>query len=609
MRNMCLATALCLPLWAGMGMVVHAQQADDVPKTGPAIATHLDIVYGNDVGYQGRSADLTNADRIELWREEGVRQLDRLSTVGMTSFEPYVKWSLLEPRDGEWDYSYYDALTDSTWPRGLRWTPFIIAGPAYSVPEWFKESSQSVYARCLEHDRDTRTQSIWNPHFLPRVETLLKNISRQWPSPSDYESVLLGITGDFGEAIYPVSGNFWTYIYDPHSDHPNDAGKERYHTHPGFWCGDPYAVQDFRNQVRTTYGRLDILNERWKSQFTDWDNVRPRARSEMPSDEAWLWQVEWYRRSMTGFAEEWLRLARRYFPQTKIFLVTGGHMAPEHGSDFSGNAEICAWMRTTHGQAGIRITNEGSDYAMNFVLTRLVASSCRFYGVPFGFEPAGPVDERGVVARIYNATVSGTDHLFEYGNPLQSPLATERFNRYRELLVQRDPHIDVAVVYPTTPLILGGGAALSRFHERAKRLRSYVDFDFVDERLILAGALDRYSVIVRLDDGALPVYVQRLLDAAGVAGGGVQHQVGDGSQSVEAIGRATQDAVSGRWPMSGETPLVFLSRMKNGEMVFLNMNDHQQTVQLQDGSHRLVSLDPVSITVIREFHSPFDSTQ
>ena len=609
MKDMLLVVAAGLALLIGSAGPAAAQYDDSESAAVAALAAPLDIVYGNDVPYQGRSAGLANSGRIELWLEDGVRQLDRLSTVGMTSFEPYVKWSLLEPQPGVWDYSYYEALTDTVWPRGLRWTPFIIAGPAYSVPAWYKESDECVFARCLEHDCETRTQSIWNPHFLPRVEELLKNISRQWPSPSDYESVLLGITGDFGEAIYPVSGNFWTYIYDPHSDHPTDVGKERYHTHPGFWCGDRYAVEDFRHRVRMTYGKLEILNERWKSQYASWDEVRPRVREEMPSDEAWLWFVEWYRDSMTRYAEDWLRLARRYFPQSKIFLVTGGHMAPEHGSDFAGNAEVCAWMRTTHGEVGIRITNEGSDYATNFILTRLVASACRFYGVPFGFEPAGTVDERGVVARIYNATVSGADHLFEYGNPLQSPLATERFNRNRNLLVQRSPQIDVAVVYPTTPIVLEGNRSLYFFHERAKRLRSFVDFDIVDERMILSGALDRYPVIVRLDDGELPLPVQHSIDLLTNLEDGGHCLLGDGAASVEDIGRAVQEAVPGGWPMEGAAPLIFLSRMRNGDIILLNMNEEPRTLQLRDGLPRTETLEPVSITVLEKPRQTFESTR
>jgi len=47
--------------------------------------------------------------------------------------------------------------------------------------------------------------------------------------------------------------------------------------------------------------------------------------------------------------------AREFFPNTKIYLCTGGDGHPTHGSDFTHQARIAAKHR-----AGIRITNEGS---------------------------------------------------------------------------------------------------------------------------------------------------------------------------------------------------------------------------------------------------------
>ncbi len=552
----------------------------------------MDIVCGNDVAYQGRDASLDNRDRVRLWLKDGIHFVDRLSTIGMTSFQPYVKWSLLEPQPGQWDFSYYDVLTESIWSRGLRWTPFIILGPAYSVPDWFKESNENVFAVCMEHNLETRTQSIWNPHVLRRADMLMAQISEHWNDASDYESVLLGISGDFGEAIYPVSGNMWTYFNDPHSNHPSDQGKDRYHTHPGFWCGDTYAIADFQKDVRTAYGRLDVLNELWNTQYSSWDEVRPVPRNEAASDEAWLWQVEWYRQSMNNYAEDWLRLARRYFPYVKIFLVTGGDMSPEHGSDFSGNAEVCAWTRTGTAETGIRITNEASNYPANFVLTRLVASSCRFYGVPFGLEPAGPVDEKGVVARIYNAVTSGADHLFEYGNPIASPLATERFNRYRQMLEHHQPKIDVAVVYPTSALILNDREFFNRYHERARNLRSFIDYDFVDERMIDAGALERYKVIVRLEDGYMPRVYENILDR--------MNPIGNGTLSIEKIGLETQNRLDNTWPLSSKHDGVFVSKMTSGEVYVLNMNEEPLTLDLYvNNTLREAKLDPVSITILQ----------
>ena len=63
---------------------------------------------------------------------------------------------------------------------------------------------------------------------------------------------------------------------------------------------------------------------------------------------------------------------------------------------------------------GLRVTNEGSDYASNFAVTREVATACRALGLGLGLEPAGPVNLDGNVARIYNASASGAHALHCY---------------------------------------------------------------------------------------------------------------------------------------------------------------------------------------------------
>ena len=119
----------------------------------PGEKMHFSI--GNDVDLQLKSRD-------EAKQITEPRAIDA-SKADVTAFEPYVKWMMLETEENKWDFSYYDMLVDIYKEQGIKWVPFLIAGPAYSTPMWFKESDQSVFARCLEHDTETRTQSIWNP--------------------------------------------------------------------------------------------------------------------------------------------------------------------------------------------------------------------------------------------------------------------------------------------------------------------------------------------------------------------------------------------------------------------------------------------------------------
>jgi hypothetical protein len=144
--------------------------------------------------------------------------------------------------------------------------------------------------------------------------------------------------------------------------------------------------------------------------------------------------------------------------------------------------------------AGVRITNEGSNYAANFAITRWVAAAGRHYGAYFGFEPAGPEDERGIVARIYNATASGANQLHDYAANLVSrapSIDVQQANLHNLFHVPR-PVVPVAFWYPEVHMTLNWG----KYFEKARAMRDIADYDYVDESMLRRGALDRYDILV-----------------------------------------------------------------------------------------------------------------
>jgi len=401
---------------------------------------------------------------------------DIFAPSGVTSWESYVRWSALEPEPGRWDYSVYDAEIAELKKRSLKWVPFLIAGPAYTTPKWFDSGPESVHYVCLEHGTESGVQSLWNPNLKPRIREFLKRFAQHYLPSGMIESVLLGITGDFGEAIFPVSGGGWTGDY---------------HQHGGYWCGDRYARASFRQFAARKYGSVQALNQAWGSSYSSFDEVQPFLPDKAPSTRAWLDFMTWYRACMDDWADWWLMTAREFFPNTKIYLCTGGDGHPTHGSDFTHQARIAAKHR-----AGIRITNEGSDYPHNFWLTRWVSSACRHYGTFCGFEPASGVNEQGLVARIYNVAASGADQLFEYsGNMTASIERRTIFRQHIGLLSKGRPVVDTAVYIPKThitahPAEWGVPFGLSG------ALRDAFDFDFVDSDMASEGALKRYRYLV-----------------------------------------------------------------------------------------------------------------
>jgi hypothetical protein len=294
-----------------------------------------------------------------------------------------------------------------------------------------------------------------------------------------------------------VTGGGWTEII---------PGK--YHQHQGFWCNDPNALASFRSFARERHGTLPALRNAWGVDAGTWEEVDFPARGpEVEKTKAhvfdgtaqerryWLDFVEWYRAEMTRWSDSWIETTRRHFPDTPIYLCTGGDAIPEHGSNFAEQCRVAAKYN-----AGVRITNESSNYAANFSITRWVAAAGRHYNAYFGFEPAGAEDEVGIVARIYNATASGANQLHDYNpNVMTSATRLEAQRKHLPYLFRTKPIVPVALWYPETHLALKWGSYL----EKAQKLRDYTDFDYLDESMLDTGALDHYKVLLILHGAVL----------------------------------------------------------------------------------------------------------
>lgn len=422
--------------------------------------------------------------------DENTAPLFRL--IGVSSVESYVTWETCEGKEeGAWDWSHWDKQVQILQDNGLKWVPFLILGPAYSTPNWFRASAEHIPCQCLEHGESSKVESLWNPNLPKRIDRFLKAFAERYRDSGVIESVLLGIQGDFGEAIYSVTGGGWTEII------PGP-----YHQHGGFWCGDAYALADFRAAMRKQYGSLKALNRAWATAYSSWDAIDYPARGEAlktlrgellerPGSERrrWLDFTDWYRGSMTRWADWWMADTRKHFPKTPIYLCTGGDAPPEHGSNFAEQCRVAARHR-----GGVRITNEGSNYAGNFYLTRWVASAGKQYGAYFGFEPASAVDQGGLVARIYNATASGANQLHEYiPNATSSATRLDALHKNLPYLFHADkPVVPVALWYPGVHMTLHWGG----FNDKVMQLRDYLDFDYVDETMLRRHSLRRYEILI-----------------------------------------------------------------------------------------------------------------
>lgn len=411
--------------------------------------------------------------------------LQKVKKAGLTSVQIYTYWKNFEPeKKGGFDWSYYDRQVSLIREAGLKFVPFLLMGPKYAAPQWWLGDAGHRGLKCLEHGLESPIESVWNPKFRDEIDRVLRAFSEHYLPWNVIESVQPGICGDYGEAIFPVTGNW-----------PGD-----YHTHRGFWCGGEDAALSFRKSLEKKYGSVENLNRNWRSGYGDFSEIRPFLRHKAPGRTAFLDLLLWYSDSMTDYAEFWMERCRNYFPETSVYLCTGGNEEPEHGSSFADQARVAA----KHG-GGIRLTNEGNNFYDNYYLTVHMYSACKFYGACMGLEPVGPVLPQGVMTRMFGSAAYGDRQVFHYYGNLyegrEAGAGAEQVRRYRNLIGERKKESRIAFFWPLDEAQLNGSEIPGNIKHALTFLRRRYEMDVVSEQMILDGALGGYSLLIMLDAG------------------------------------------------------------------------------------------------------------
>ena len=595
-----------------------APPREDAPLVEPAVRFAVPSERVTSAG-----ADSAGPDEMEAMLAGLRNQLPLLRALGFNGVESYVRWGWVERRPGVWDWSYYDAILAEIERHGLKWFPMLLAGSGYALPAWHYESTNNVGFRCLEHGIAHDTQSIFDPRQAEYAARFIAEFGRHYRDRPSLLGIRLGPSGDYGEAQYPAKG-------------PGYGFKER-HTHIGWWAGDDLARAAFRNRMKEQYGEVTRLNAAWESQYRSFEEVHPFLPETALTRRQRLDFSNWYMGAMSEWCERWAVWARAALPESSIHQSSGGWGPPQIGTDYTHQARSMARIG-----GGLRLTNEGDDYADNFTITRLASSAARFYRIPTGYEPGGFGSRRGVMARLFNAVTTGGVHLFYYlGNLTANDQAIDLWLRHASLLDRRArPLVEVAAFYPDTAAKLDDEVVRYRWgsnlYSVARRLREEVDFDFASEPMILDGALERYRVLVflwgaiterpvleRIDSwvrgGGTLVFASRprglpatVEGEAGIARRWMEGDTGQGrvipwpgdlipshaySDFVKqvllgtpAIRPEVREALRMRKPSS-----VYWSVLENRSLALLNFDDRPARVELRDG--RVLEIEPYGMRI------------
>ena len=467
MKRLILVTLILLVTYSVAGTAAE----QDKPPT---------VLMGNlSVGYlqwvvAGRQGELPPLDYATP------ESLAELKAAGVTSIEDYITFLAASPIEERLDFGYYRRNAEVLEAAGMEYTvyPWL-----HFVPSWFETSGKYFPYECLEHSEATFSTSIWAPQTLDLWDWFYSELARQLGS--HIKGIYLGMPADYGEVGMPVGMTDWLV-------------PER-HFHRGFWCGDRYARRAWVKWLETAYEDVAVLNEAWGEDFIDFNEVEYPGSPE-EGRQRWLDFISFYMDSELDFLTQATGVVRKHFGKEmplQIKLGYGGEFV-EYGVDNGATCKLAAQLgitvRSTHGK-------------LPYYFAKRISTPCKFYQAEYLTEPPSNVDRREEVWRLFSDASTGARVYFDY--PQNIKPAADLLAEYGFLLTGEQPLVSVAVLFPTTDHRLKPDQANPpKLLEVANGLREFVDWDVVDEQLVLDGALENYKVLVWPEGKVMQVEAQ-----------------------------------------------------------------------------------------------------
>jgi Glycosyl hydrolase family 14 len=422
-----------------------------------------------------------------------------LKNLGLVANEDYVAWGAVEPESGHWVWKQHDAVEKNLHAAGLK---YAVYDWIHFPPVWLREQQKEkrTLMMCLEHGKEANYLSIFDPRTIEWYDHFYKNLKEHFGEKID--DVYACILGPYGEGNYPLMVPDWVNMG---------------HCHEGYWCGDEYALRAFRAAMKQKYSRVSKLNRAWGSNYKDFDEVCPPKEIAnekfKPSPEVfttpqerrrWSDFITWYHQVIIDFAGQSVKAALKYFPAEKVRAKPGGN---------AGGVNPIAWGTYCPGYAKMAgkygIVLQPADCQGAVFGDKWMGTAYQFYKVKESTEPAGGLDQKNFVRRMFSDASCGAAQLFTY----EFEQHAADIQKYIHLYTGKPGETEVAVYCPTTWYRLGG--SLQPSIAAANSLRDLCEFDVLDELLIGDGALTtrKYKALLVFQADVVDQPVLQKMDA------------------------------------------------------------------------------------------------
>lgn len=204
----------------------------------------------------------------QAW-EQFNSQLAQAKRIGVTGVSTDVWWGVIEPKQGQFDFRYYDKLSNSITGNGLKWMPILSlhqaggnVGDTVSVPVpfwvWNKISSQipgsSPDVGKFKSEYGNVSSEYVNfaadKYAMPMYRSVMEAFQKQYASKASQISEVNVSMGPAGEARYPS--------YNQH-----DGKLAEYPGRGALQAHSDLQKADFHDFVMRKYGSFEAVEKAW----------------------------------------------------------------------------------------------------------------------------------------------------------------------------------------------------------------------------------------------------------------------------------------------------------------------------------------------------------
>jgi hypothetical protein len=246
-------------------------------------------------------------------------QLIKMKELGVTTISSEVWWSVVEKTDNQFDWSYYDKLSNVIIKNGLKWRPQI---SFYSCQKTISENCDIALPHWIwnKYVENKSVEGANSLKYLDENGSSSNEVISVWATEyvlSDYKDFLISFEDRFSEISTSIDEIVISLGPDGELRYPSYS-TETPSTKGLIQAHSKLAIRSFQNFVKEKYKTIENINSVWSVNLKEINEITPPKDSDL-LDESILFSTyskdfyAWYNKSLLDHAEIILTTSIRIF--------------------------------------------------------------------------------------------------------------------------------------------------------------------------------------------------------------------------------------------------------------------------------------------------------